>query len=105
MFLEVHLESNGNPIHYYQKETMDDLKSCVEKEVKEIIQNYLQKTIQLGTDTIGFGKYAKTNYLTWSEFEKIRWKEIYPYLTYHSHIESDWNVSQIMTNSLSIFSQ
>ena len=47
------------------------------EEIKTQIIGFLEETKALGTDIVGFGSYAKRNFMTLDEFSEYRWKEKY----------------------------
>ena len=55
---------------------------------------------ELKADVAGFGRYAKSNYMTWHEFEEINWRNIFEKSTYSIDVKVNLNVSQIVSHSL-----
>ena len=100
VFLVGHLDSNGDTTCFYQKELMEMLHQRMDDYIQDIIQLYLNDTLRLKADVSGLGRYAKKNFWTWDDFEKIKWKEKYPYSKFHIHVESTVNVSQIISHFL-----
>ena len=51
----------------------------VEEETKQAIEDFLKRTQkEFGVDIIGFGQYAKSNFMTNSEYERYDWRSHYP---------------------------
>lgn len=100
-YIEARLESDGGNTDYLKEENKNRLHDKIKEHVKNILENYLEKTTKnLKADAAGFGRYAKSNYLTWPEFEEINWHDIYEKSTYNIEVNVNLNVSQIVSHSL-----
>ena len=100
-FIEARLESDGASINYLIEENKNRLNQKIAENIHTIIENYMQETTKnLKADAAGIGRYVKANYLTWQEFEKINWSEIYPNATYNIDVKVNLNVSQIVSHSV-----
>lgn len=58
----------------------DDIDSFTDEiavELKEEVVKFLKKTTDLGCDIVGFGDWAKRNFLTVNDFNEYDWKEKY----------------------------
>ena len=50
----------------------------VEEETEKAIEDFLIRTRdEFGADIIGFGQYAKANFLTYNDYEKYDWRSQY----------------------------
>ena len=97
--LEAKLISTGSTANYNQHENKEKLTNTIKESLEKDINNYLYKiTKEYKTDIAGFGKIAKQNYLTWNEFEKINWLEIFPNSEYNIEININLNTSQIISH-------
>ncbi len=100
VFLDTHLMSSGSTTNYLKTENKDKLKKATKKEIKEMMSNYLKITTNLNSDIAGFGRYAKKNYLTWDEFKKQNWENIFKNSDFDININIDLNISQVIMHSL-----
>lgn len=75
LFLEGQLisESVENPIESEIEET----ERVIESETKNAVENFLKRTIEYDSDIVGFGQYAKKNFLTYDKFEEYNWYSHY----------------------------
>ena len=100
-YVEARLESDAASTDYLKQENKNRLHQKVTDHLKSVIENYLEETTKnIKADSAGFGRYAKANFLTWPEFEKINWHDIYPNSKYNVNINVNLNVSQIVSHSL-----
>lgn len=100
-FLEAKLESDDASTDYLKEENKNRLRKKTEKHIQKILETYLEETTRnIKADAAGFGRYAKSNFLTWQEFEKLNWKNIYKNSTYDINVSLNLNVSQIVSHSL-----
>ncbi len=56
---------------------MDEFAKEATEEIEAEINSFLNKTIEMGTDIVGFGSFAKQNFWNTSDFDKYKWKEKY----------------------------
>jgi len=56
-------------IYDFAKEASDEMEGK--------IKDFLTETKKIGADIVGFGSYAKRNFLTTADFERYNWKEKY----------------------------
>lgn len=98
--INAHLESSGTNTDYLDKENAEALRKEIEEELQRRFEDYLEKTVELGSDTAGIGRYVKVNYLTFEDFEKIKWKEIYPNAKFDVNVHVNLNVSKIIFHRL-----
>lgn len=98
--ISAHLQSSGGTTNYLDKKNKQALKKEIEEKITSIIQEYLDKTIELGCDISGIGRYAKKHYLTWQEFDDSNWKENYKNLKYEINMNIDLDVSRIIFHRL-----
>lgn len=100
-YIEARLESDAGNTDYLKQENKNRLNEKVSSHLKSVIENYLEETTKnIKADAAGFGRYAKANFLTWPEFEKINWQDIYENSTYKVNVNVNLNVSQIVSHSL-----
>lgn len=99
--LEGKLISTGSSANYNQHENKEKLVSKLKENLEKDINKYLDRiTKEYKTDIAGFGRIAKQNYLTWGDFEKIKWLEIFPNSKYETEININVDTSQIISHIL-----
>ncbi len=59
------------------EDNLDEFVNEVTDEIKSQTNEFLEKTIQMGTDIVGFGSYAKRNFVDTNSFSEYKWKEKY----------------------------
>lgn len=99
IFLDAHLEGNGGDTDYLKKENKEKLREILESRITKLVYEYLNKTTTLSVDPAGIGRYAKMNYLTYPEFEKCNWPEIYKNSKFNINTKIELNVAQIVSHS------
>lgn len=57
---------------------LDKFCSEASEDLKRGIEDFLKKTQEMGVDIVGFGSYAKRNFLDQSSFDSYKWNEKYP---------------------------
>ncbi len=60
------------------EEHLDEFAREASEDLKREIENFLTKTKDMKADIVGFGSYAKRNFLDQAGFDKYNWKEKYP---------------------------
>ena len=95
-----HFESSNSTTSYLQKENAEILKKSLEDEIKKRLEQYFLKTKEFNADIAGIGQYAKKNYLTFEEFEKQNWKEIYKNAVFEVNVKADLNISKITYHTI-----
>lgn len=98
--INAHIEAFSSNTDYLDKENVEILKNTIETELEKKIIEYLNKTIEFDSDIAGLGRFAKINYLTFDEFEKTNWKEIYKNSQFSVNFEVNMNVSKIIYHKL-----
>lgn len=98
--INAHLESYGTNTDYLDKDNAELLRKEIEEELTRRLQEYFEKTAELGSDIAGVGRFAKVNYLTFDDFEKIKWKEIYSNAQFDIKVSVNLNVSKIIFHRL-----
>ena len=99
--LHAHLVSSGSDINFYDKGNKDKLTDELNKQLEKEISAYLNKTIkEYESDIVGFGRIAKTKFLTWKEFEDYDWLSKYKNSTYEVDVETDLNISQVISHKV-----
>ncbi|MBQ8300220.1 MAG: Ger(x)C family spore germination protein [Clostridia bacterium] len=96
-----HLRSSTSTTDYLDKENKNILTSNIEKEIKTLVEKYIQLTQSYNTDTAGIGRYVKQEFLTWDEFEKLKWNEQYKNARFNINVDVDLNVSRIIFHRIS----
>lgn len=96
-----HLRSSTSTTDYLQKENKKILTSEIEKEIKALIDEYLKTTQSYNADVAGIGKYVKQEFLTWNEFEKLKWNELYQKVNINVNVDVDLNVSRVIFHRIS----
>lgn len=97
--ISAYLVSSGTSINFYEDENKNRLKDELEKKLKDDINKYLEKTTkELKSDIAGIGRFAKSNFLTWDEFEKYDWLSKYPNSSYNVNVNVDLTTSQIISH-------
>lgn len=100
VLLDARLLYSGDNIDYLQGEQKKDLQNKLEKEFKNIITTYLEKTSkEFKSDIVGFGKILKGNYLTIEELEKIDWLNIYENSIFNLKVKFNVDTAQIFSSS------
>lgn len=100
-YIEARLESDSASTDYLKQENKNRLHQKVTAHLKKVVENYIEETTKnINADAAGFGRYAKANFLTWPEFEKLNWHDIYINSTYDVNVNVNLNVSQIVSHSL-----
>lgn len=75
VFLEADFNSSTPEVAV--EDYIDEFANEVIQEIKTEINNFLNKTIEIGTDIVGFGSYAKRNFIDEAAFSEYKWKEKY----------------------------
>ena len=75
LYLEVDL-SSGTAESRLENEA-ESFSREAEKELKKQTEAFLNKTTELGCDIVGFGSFAKRNFMTNADFSAYKWKEKY----------------------------
>ena len=60
------------------EERLGEFSNQASADLKREIENFLLKTKEMKADIVGFGSYAKRNFLDEKSFENYNWKEKYP---------------------------
>lgn len=98
--LSSQLRSSSSTTDYLNEKNKEQLTNNINMKIEKDIKDYLTKTQELGADTIGIGKYARKNFLTWNEFEKSRWKEKYKNAEININVSTNLDVSRLMYHRL-----
>lgn len=97
--LEAHLVSVGSIINFYENDNKGKLKDILEDSLKNDISKYLDLTIhEFKSDIAGLGRFAKSNFKIWKDFEDYKWLDKYPNSTYDLSIFVNLNVAQIISH-------
>lgn len=99
-FLDIHLESNGGNTDYLKQENKDILNKVLNEHITSLIYEYLNLTTSLAVDPAGFGRYAKSNCLTYKEFENYDWPKIYKNSKFDVKTNIELNVAQIVSHTM-----
>lgn len=76
VFLEADFYSSTPEVSV--EDNLNEFTAEVSGEIKSEIEQFLEKTKQMGTDIVGFGSYAKRNFTNVRAFSEYKWKEKYP---------------------------
>lgn len=60
------------------EEHLDEFSNEASADLKREIESFLSKTKEMKADIVGFGSFAKRNFLDEKEFDDYKWKEKYP---------------------------
>ena len=93
-YINAHILSSEDTTDYVNKENRDKLKKSLESKLTNQLTDYLDTLKEINSDIVALGKYAKINYLTWDEFEKIKWKEIFKNSKIEIISKVDLNISE-----------
>jgi len=88
IFLEGQLlsESSENPA----ETNIPECEKEIERATKEAIKNFLEKTkTEFNSDIVGFGQWAKINFLTYDDFEKYDWNSRYSQAEFDVQVNFD----------------
>lgn len=96
-----HLQSSTSTTDYLDKENKNILTTNIEKEIKTLVEKYIKMTQNYNADTAGIGKYVKQEFLTWKEFEALKWNEIYEKTKINIDVDVDLNVSRVIFHRVS----
>ncbi|MBO5180008.1 MAG: hypothetical protein J6B87_06660 [Clostridia bacterium] len=100
VLLDARLLYSGDNLDYLQGNNKKDLQSKLEKEFKNIITAYLNKTSkEYKSDIVGFGKILKANYLTTEELDKIDWLNIYKNSVFDLKVKFNVDTAQIFSSN------
>lgn len=75
VFLEADFYSSSPDVAV--EDHLDEFADEATEEIKSEINSFLSKTIETGTDIVGFGSFAKRNFLDTNTFDNYNWKEKY----------------------------
>lgn len=100
VYLDAHLQSSSATTDYLNNDNKHLLNKKVEEKVTEIVNDYLNKLIELDSDIAGLGREARQNFLTWKEFEDLNWQEIFKNSEFEVSTSAALNVSQIVFHRL-----
>lgn len=100
LLLNAHLMSSGSTTNYLEKENKNILKKEIEKEIKNVVSDYLNLIISSNSDIAGIGRYVKKNYLTWNEFKDQNWKENFKNSEFKVNVDVDLDISQVIMHYL-----
>ena len=78
------MENNDVKENEYEK-----LQWLLDADLEKNIRKYLHKTVKdLKVDPIGFGNWAKKNFLTWQKWEEYDWRNKYPNMEYEVSVNA-----------------
>lgn len=85
LFLEADFNSSTPEVAV--EDYLDEFSNEVIEEIKNQVYNFLDKTIQIGTDIVGFGSYAKRNFPDVKAFSDYNWEEKYKSSQFDVNVE------------------
>ena len=94
------LQSSNSTTDYLNKENKNRLKEKIEEKLEKQINAYIKMTQGFNSDIAGIGKYLKTKYLTWEEFEKSNWHKNYKNAKINVTVTVDLNVSRVISHTV-----
>lgn len=94
------LQSSNSTTDYLTKENKNALKEKIKEKLENQINEYIKTTQGFNSDIAGIGKYVKTKYLTWEEFEKSNWHENYKNAKINVEVTIDLNVSRVISHTV-----
>lgn len=94
------LQSSNSTTDYLNKENKNRLKEKIEEKLEKQITAYIKMTQGFNSDIAGIGKYVKTKYLTWEEFEKSNWHKNYKSAKINVTVTVDLNVSRVISHTV-----
>lgn len=87
LFLEAHGLTLNNSIDYTSMKDVEELEKSSNQYLENKISSFLYKTSnEFNSDIVGFGKYALSKYLTWSEWENSNWSENYKNASFNVNV-------------------
>lgn len=98
--LTAKLQSSNSTTDYLTNKNKIALKKKIEEKLEEQLNEYFKLTQDFNSDIAGLGKYVKTKYLTWDEFEKSNWLENYKNTKINVKVNVDLNVSRVISHTL-----
>ncbi len=93
-YINAHLVSSESTTDYVNTENRNKLKQSLENKLTTQLLDYLNLLKEFNSDIVAIGKHLKANYLTWDEFEKVQWKEIFKNAEFEVVTKVDLNVSE-----------
>ena len=72
----------------------------IEEKLAKQLKEYFKLTQEFNSDIAGIGKYVKTKYLTWEEFEKSDWLKNYKNAKINVNVNVDLNVSRVISHTV-----
>lgn len=98
--LTAKLQSSNSTTDYLTNKNKNALKEKIEEKLEEQLNEYFKLTQELNSDIAGIGKYVKTKYLTWEEFEKSNWHKNYKNAKINVKVNVDLNVSRVISHTV-----
>ena len=98
--LTAKLQSSNSTTDYLTNKNKNALKEKIEKKLEQQLNEYFKLTQDFNSDIAGLGKYVKTKYLTWEEFEKSNWLENYKNAKINVKVNVDLNVSRVISHTV-----
>lgn len=101
LYLDAKLAASVTTVDYLNEDNKNKLSEAISKKLTELLNTHLEKiTREFKADIVGFGRYAKINYLTFDDFYKVKWLSIYPNSKFNIDLKIDLNTAQIISNTL-----
>lgn len=98
--LTAKLQSSNSTTNYLTNKNKNALKEKIEEKLEKQLSKYLKLTQEFNSDIAGIGKYVKTKYLTWEEFEKSNWLENYKNAKINVQVNINLNVSRVISHTV-----
>ncbi|MDF2500562.1 MAG: germination protein Ger(x)C family [Anaerosporomusa subterranea] len=77
ILLEAEISALPSGVNYEAPEYSGMLESQVSRVIEEEMSNMLRKTQELGSDAVGFGRYARSQFTLYDEFAQLDFKKLY----------------------------
>lgn len=101
LYLNAKLAASVTTVDYLDPDNKKKLSEAINNKLTELLNSHLEKiTRDFKADIVGFGRYAKINYLTFDDFYNVKWLSIYPNSKFNLELIIDLNTSQIISNAL-----
>ena len=98
--LTAKLQSSNSTTDYLTNKNKNTLKEKIEEKLENQLKEYFKLTQEFNSDIAGIGKYVKTKYLTWEEFEKSDWLKNYKNAKINVNVNVDLNVSRVISHTV-----
>lgn len=89
IYVEVEADIMSIEDRYVADNEYEKIEKKINEDLEINIKKYLHKTVKdLNVDPIGFGNFAKVNFLTWQDWKNYQWRKKYPQMEYEVSVNS-----------------